>query len=376
MNFKHDVTLSSVALYPLNAKGGVSPNMALGQMPVRPALLIKLTDSDGCFGWGEIWSNFPPRANLHKTHLMEDVVNHHLIGKKFAAPSELIAQLRSTLSVYFLHIGQTEVFEHILAGIDTAAWDLCLRNANVNFAEFMAISNQAQCYASSLNPDDLSKRLDAHADMGQTEFKLKIGFEAESDISFVANASAQLPDNGHLMIDSNQSWDVSSASSLLQRLEEYSLLFAEEPIRADCPVTDWEKLASQTNIALAAGENIYGVAQFLEMANAGVRYLQPDVAKWGGVTGALELAEKLPDGCVLWPHFMGSAIGQQAGLAISAAIGDASKCEMDVNENVLRSSLCPDALHIHNGCVVLSEEAGLVTPPSDEALTLYGCVSA
>lgn len=111
MNFKHEITLSSVALFPLNATGGVSPNMALGQMPVRPALLLKIMDKDGCFGWGEIWSNFPPRANLHKAHLMEDVVNKHLIGSQFSAPQDLTDRLQASLSVYFLHIGQSEVFE-------------------------------------------------------------------------------------------------------------------------------------------------------------------------------------------------------------------------------------------------------------------------
>ena len=371
MNFKNDITLSSVALYPLNAAGGVSPNMALGQMPIRPALLLKIVDKDGCFGWGEIWSNFPPRANLHKAHLMEDVVNRHLVGACFTAPIELTDNLREKLSTYFLHIGQSQVFEHILAGIDTAAWDLCLRKANQNFAQFMDVTPKAQCYASSLNPGDLADRLMKHADLGQTEFKLKIGFETADDINFVANAAHNLPENSRLMIDSNQSWDVASAARVLQRLEEFDLLFAEEPIRADYSVKDWETLAKQTNIALAAGENIYGIETFLEMAEAGITYLQPDVAKWGGVSGALALADRMPDGCVLWPHFMGSAVGQQAGLAISAAIGAASKCEMDVNENALRSDLCADALTIEHGCVSLSDAAGLLTPPSEEVLSLF-----
>ena len=371
MNFKHDVTLSSVALYPLSAKGGVSPNMALGQMHVRPALLVKLTDTDGCFGWGEIWANFPPRANLHKAHLVEDVVSTHLIGTKFSTPIELTDWLRTKLSVYFLHIGQTEVFEHILAGLDTAAWDLCLRSANQNFAGFMNVAATAQCYASSLNPADLNKRLQTHAAMGQEEFKLKIGFDSIADEAFVATASQQLPDGSRLMIDSNQSWDLSAATQILRRLEAFDLLFAEEPIRADRPITEWESLAKSTKISLAGGENLYGMNPFISMANAGVKFLQPDVAKWGGVTGALQLAEMLPDECVLWPHFMGSAVGQQAGLAVSAAIGSASKCEMDVNENALRTDLCISEAPVISGQVALSPEPGLLSPPAPDYLDAF-----
>lgn len=374
MTFEHDVKLSSIELYPLSAHGGVSPNMALGQMHVRPALLVKLVAHDGCFGWGEIWANFPPRANLHKAHLIEDVVARHMIGFSFAAPVELTEYLRHRLSVYFLHIGQDKVFEHILAGLDTAAWDLCLRHAGKSFASFMQIDAAAQCYASSVNRPDLAKRLNDHTGMGQSEFKLKIGFDAESDVAFVAEAARQLPAGARLMIDSNQCWTTDNAVQILQRLEDYDLLFAEEPIRADLDPGAWEMLASSTRIPLAGGENLYGIEQFTRMANAGVRVLQPDVAKWGGVTGALDLADAMPDGCILWPHFMGSGVGQQAGLAISAAIGEASKCEMDVNENPLRSDLCDGTFQVANGRVALAAEPGLLSPPAQKALQTYASI--
>ncbi|MGC6440558.1 MAG: enolase C-terminal domain-like protein [Candidatus Puniceispirillaceae bacterium] len=373
MNFTHDITISDVELFPLYAEGGVSPHMALGQMQTRPALLIKITDSHGCYGWGEIWSNFPPRANVHKAHLVEDVMLNHLKGTTFSQPVELIHHLRDVLSIYFLHIGQREVFEHILAGIDTAAWDLCLRAAGTSFARFMEITPAASVYASSLNADEFETRLQHHVKMGQTEFKLKIGFEPISDLDFVVSASVQLPGHCHLMIDSNQSWHVDEARLMLERMEGYQLLFAEEALRADSQRGDWEHLAKTTSIPLAAGENLYGIQSFLEMADAGVRYLQPDVAKWGGVSAALELADRLPKGCLLWPHFMGSAVGQQAALAVSAAIGVSSKCEMDVNDNVLRTDLCGPCLTIEDGDISLSNDTGLLTPPSPEMLDKYSC---
>ena len=68
---------------------------------------------------------------------------------------------------------------------------------------------------------------------------------------------------------------------------------------------------------------------------------------------------------------MGSAIGQQASLAISAAMGGASKCEMDVNENALRTSLSAASLAVKDGCVALSQDAGLVTPPLPETLLKF-----
>lgn len=369
--FTRALTLDGVALHALRTDSGVSPSMALGLMQSRPALLISVTDTQGCIGWGEVWANFPPRANIHKAHLIEDVVAPHLKGLSFSDPAEVDAALRAKLSVYFLHIGQLAVFEHILAGLDTALWDLALRSAGRSFAEHLGIDAAAQSYASSLNRDDLAEKLQAHSALGQTQFKLKLGFGENEDCTFVAQAAKIVPPGSTLMVDSNQKWSTDQAIGMLRRLEPYEPLFAEEAIPANAGLDEWARLAEASPCPLAAGENIYGVDNFLAFADAGVRYLQPDVAKWGGVTGALNLAKRMPHGVQLWPHFMGTAVGQVAALSISAAVGDASVCEMDVNTNPLRSDLCGDVLAIHDGRVHLPTAPGLVTPPEPQALSQF-----
>ncbi len=346
--------------------------MALGAMPTRPALLIRLADTDGCFGWGEVWANFPPRANLHKADILEDVIAPRLRGFAFVEPREVCTFLREALTVYFIHIGQRRVFEHLLAGIDTALWDLCLRKAGKSFAEFMRFSAaSAATYASSINASDLDSLIPHHARLGQTHFKLKIGFHEEGDRETIDRANALRPIGTHLMIDGNQSWRLRQAVELLRSLEDVAPLFAEEPLRADAPLGEWETLAKATGISLAGGENVYGIAAFLALADAGMRFLQPDVAKWGGVTGALDLGAALPAGVRLWPHFMGTAVGQMAALSVSAAIGEDSVCEMDVNANRLRTELCGDASDIVEGRVRLPAEPGLVVPPSAEQLAAF-----
>ena len=140
---------------------------------------------------------------------------------------------------------------------------------------------------------------------------------------------------------------------------------------ANAPLTDWEDLAKHTNIPRAGGENIYGIDQFLSMADAGLKVLQPDVAKWGGVTGALNLAAALPSDTRLWPHFMGTAVGQMAALSITAAIGGDSVCEVDVNSNHLRTDLCGNVMEIHNGHIDLADNTGLVCEPEDDRLRKF-----
>ncbi len=369
MQFNRAIKLNKIEVFPIRAHGGVSPKMALGSMPTRPALLVRIEDSAGCYGWGEVWANFPARANIHKAHIIQDVVADHLKDFTFNDPREVQDALRHKLSVFFLHVGQVQVFEHILAGIDTALWDLALRSAGVSFADFMGLPHaSAQSYATSINACDLERLIPEHAELGQTYFKLKIGFEEHGNSEIVARAAQLAADGARIMVDSNQSWTLDQAIETLQQIEDYAPYFAEESLRADAPKAEWEALAKTTVIPLAGGENIYGIDEFMAMTNVGMRVLQPDVAKWGGVSGALDLAKAVPDDVLIWPHFMGAAIGQMASLAISAAVGDASFCEIDVNDNALRTDLCGDVVVIKNGRVRLPSEAGLVVPPKPAAL--------
>ena len=132
--FSRAITIDRIDLYPLRASGGVSPSMALGVMPTRPGLLVAIVDTHGCTGWGEVWANFPPRANLHKAHLIEDVLAPKLAKFSYTETKGSPKQfLRDSLGVYFLHIGQERVFDHILAGLDVALWDLALRSAGRSF---------------------------------------------------------------------------------------------------------------------------------------------------------------------------------------------------------------------------------------------------
>jgi len=236
----------------------------------------------------------------------------------------------------------------------------------------LGLPGTAKCYASSINPDDLSTKMASHSEMGQSFFKLKLGFGDEADFDFVRNAHDLVPPGGALMVDSNQKWTPDQAEDMFRRLQIFGLRFAEEPIPANAPLSDWARLARTSEVPLAAGENLYGINTFRAFAEAGVTVLQPDVAKWGGVSGALDLASALPREVQIWPHFMGTAVGQIAALSVAAAVGPGSICEMDVNINGLRSDLCGDALLVRDGEISLPTEPGLVVPPSPDMLAKFG----
>ena len=175
------------------------------------------------------------------------------------------------------------------------------------------------------------------------------------------------------MVDSNQSWTLSEAKHALSGIENHAPFFAEEALRADAPLSDWETLASSTSIPWQAAR-ISMVSTDSHDDPCGHEVLQPDVAKWGGVSGALDLAKSAPEDCLIWPHFMGTAVGQMAALSVTAAIDHTACCEVDVNENALRDALCGAAIEIKNGQVALCSQPGLVVPPAPSSLEKFSDV--
>jgi L-alanine-DL-glutamate epimerase-like enolase superfamily enzyme len=167
------------------------------------------------------------------------------------------------------------------------------------------------------------------------------------------------------MTDANQGWRFDDALSGVRMCADHGAIWIEEPIAADRPLTEWTTLANESPIALAGGENINRLSDF-ETVIAGriFRYLQPDVAKWGGVSGCLEAARlAIGAGMIYCPHFLGSGIGLMASAHLLAAAGGDGLLEIDVNPNPHRDALLGDALPLVSGSIQLSEAAGIGIEP-------------
>ncbi len=96
-----------------------------------------------------------------------------------------------------------------------------------------------------------------------------------------------------LMVDANQGWSLEQAQRQARAFEPHRLGWIEEPLRADRPAAEWAALAASTSTPLAAGENLLGLDAFDE-AVAARRYavVQPDIAKWGGISGCWPVIEQ------------------------------------------------------------------------------------
>jgi L-alanine-DL-glutamate epimerase-like enolase superfamily enzyme len=123
-------------------------------------------------------------------------------------------------------------------------------------------------------------------------------------------------------------------------------------------------------VPLAGGENVAGDAAFDEALAARVfRVVQPDMAKWGGFSGCLPVAQRiLASGARYCPHFLGGGIGLLASAHLLAAAGGDGLLEVDSNENPLRTATAGPVNAVSAGRITLGDAPGLGVDPDLEAL--------
>jgi D-galactarolactone cycloisomerase len=100
--------------------------------------------------------------------------------------------------------------------------------------------------------------------------------------------------------------------------------------------------------------------------------VQPDLAKWGGLSGCLPVARQIRDsGARFCPHYLGGGVGLLASAHLLAAVGGDGLLEIDSNPNPLRTLIATDLESVRAGQVTLSEHPGLGMEPDLAALASY-----
>ena len=345
---------------------------SFGMMRERPALLVRVEDEHGVFGWGEVWCNFPTVGAEHRAHLIDSLVAPILCARAWEDPRSAFRELSRRLHVLGIQSGEPGPMAQVVAGTDVAMWDLAARRAAQPLWKMLGGSPTVPVYASGLGPGSPEVVAARKLQEGYRAFKLKVGFGQERDCANLGALRA-LVGSLPLMVDANQAWDPGEARSMSAALAEFAPRWLEEPIAADQSLSVWKQLARDSTIPLAAGENLRGMEAFEAALEAGAfGVIQPDLGKWGGFSGCLEVGKMArARGAMFCPHWLGGGIGLAATLHLKAAIGGPGYAEVDANPNPLRDLGVIPAFKVHEGSITLSDIPGLGVVPNLAAIEPY-----
>jgi D-galactarolactone cycloisomerase len=345
---------------------------SFGRMLDRPAVFVRVEDDD-LTGWGEVWANFPSIGAEHRARLVNEVLAPAISGFTAGQPADVFEKLTRATAVLALQSGEPGPFAQATAGIDLAVWDLYARRRNMALWRLLGGDrNQIRVYASGINPTGSRQMAEAALRRGHRALKLKIGFDLSTDRANLASLRELVGDR-MLAADANQAWSKQHALEVAPHLAEFALAWLEEPIRADRPWEEWQALRQAVDVPLAAGENIASRAGFQQALGDDVlRVIQPDIAKWGGLSVCLEIARDILESDKMFcPHYLGGGIGLLASAHLLAGVGGDGLLEVDSNDNPLRDRFCGPVINISDGLVTLEDDPGLGIEPDLSSIETY-----
>lgn len=367
------IRLASVEAFAFRVPVKSPIKVAFGTFRDRPFVLVRVVDEDGAVGWGEAWANWPAVGAEHRARLVVDI-GERLIGKAYDSPQHLFQQLSKSLEVLVIQTGEVGPIAQAVAGIDIAVWDLVARKAGQPLHRMLSPRqvDSVPVYATGINPDEPEKFAAARQAEGHRAFKLKTGFGHDIDVRNLRHMRAALGPDAAIMCDSNQTHDLQDATAFAQAVEPLRLDWFEEPLRVDAPAAHWEALARASSIPIAGGENLQGPQFDAAIAGKVMQVIQPDVTKWGGVSGNWEVARKtVAAGKRYCPHYFGGGISLLTSLHLLAAAGGDGLLEFDCHPNVGRESVVTSLLPLKDGRVPVPRTPGLGAVPDLEALSPY-----
>ncbi|HEU4347737.1 MAG TPA: mandelate racemase/muconate lactonizing enzyme family protein [Actinoplanes sp.] len=299
------VTLSSVTL-PLAEAISDAKVLTGRQRPMTEVafLFAEIRTEDGHEGVGFSYSKRAggPAQFAHAREVAPD-----LIGED---PSD-IGRLWTRLVWAGASVGRSGAATQAIAALDVALWDLKAKRAGLPLAKLLgAHRDSVRCYNTSGGfLHEPIERVLENATRSLAEgiggIKIKVGHPSSAvDLARVRAVREHIGDTAPLMVDANQQWDRPTAQRVGRALEEFGLVWIEEPLDA-YDAEGHAQLARSLDTAIATGEMLTSVAEHYELIrHDAVDIIQPDAPRIGGITQVLRLATLAEHrNLLLAPHF-------------------------------------------------------------------------
>ena len=221
---------------------------SFGRTYERRIILVRIEDSDGNEGWGEVTCGEVPGYSDEWTD------SAWLTAEKILAPMVVGKQVESAADIWGL---MKTVRGHRMAksGIETACWDLEAKKLGVPLWRHLGGVNQViECGVSIGIQDSIKELLEKiriELEAGYKRIKIKISPQWDHDvIRAVRKEFGAIP----LMGDANSAYTLADIAKL-RSLDEFDLMMLEQPLPYD-DIVDHAKLQKQIKTPICLDEPI------------------------------------------------------------------------------------------------------------------------
>ncbi|GHO89806.1 mandelate racemase/muconate lactonizing enzyme family protein [Dictyobacter formicarum] len=349
----------------------------------QDALIIRVHTDEGLIGLGEVDSS-PTVAkaiiDAPPSHMLARGLRTILVGHD---PFD-VQMLWHKMVEGTIYFGRSGAALQAIAGVDMALWDIVGQATGQPISKFLGGSyrDRIRVYASMImpeTPEEVHQQVSQLVAQGYTAIKLgwgPLGRVSESlDIELV-RAAREAAGSRDLMLDIGLVWDAAQAIKMARRFEAFDVFWIEEPLPPD-DLTGYARLADRVDVRIAAGEQETTFQGFVNLIEKGhVDVVQPDLARAGGLTPAVRLAQYAYDHNILCvPHAFSTGILVAASLHYVASMPHGQLAEFTVSESPIARDLLTRPFHLEaDGTVRVPQTPGLGVQINEDVLRRYAQV--
>jgi L-alanine-DL-glutamate epimerase-like enolase superfamily enzyme len=300
--------------------------------PSQHSAFVQVHTDNGLVGIGEA---SPMQGGLASL----TIIKHHLAPVLIGCDPLDHAVLQDQWLHRLVKLGPEGALTGALAALDIAMWDLKGKLTGLPIYKLIggAWRTALPFYASiggngDRSLDDVLRVVEAR--LADNPAAIKIRFDNDrtqldadipGDIAKARAVRRLVGDGFPLAFDANNGFTTGGAIRVGRALEELGYWWFEEPVQ-HYHIGAMGEVARALDITVSAGEQTYTLPALADLISAGVRMVQPDIVKMGGITGLLRCAALAhAHGVELVPHQTQPTIGHTANLHVLAAQLHATK---------------------------------------------------
>jgi L-alanine-DL-glutamate epimerase-like enolase superfamily enzyme len=345
----------------------------------QDTLIVRVHTDAGIVGLGEVDS-----SPLVAKAIIEAPMSHFIarglagcvIGEN-PLEIELLWHKMYRGSIFF---GRGGAAQQAISGIDMALWDIAGKVYQQPVYKLLGggFNKRLRAYASILfgdTPEETYEIGRRWTDAGFTAVKFgwgPLGQSEAGDIAHIQAARRGVGDQAEFMIDAGLAYDVATAIRRAHQFAEFRPYWFEEALHPD-DYEGYAKLAANSPIRVAAGEQDVTLAGFERLLDCGLDILQPDVARVGGLTNMRRIGQLAASRHrMVVNHSYKTGVSVAASLHALAALPNTYWLEYCVEQSPLRQKLTRQSFPLaEDGFVPVPEEPGLGVELNEEIVEKY-----
>ncbi|UZF95841.1 mandelate racemase/muconate lactonizing enzyme family protein [Bosea sp. NBC_00550] len=328
---------------------------------------VRITTSDGVVGYGEA---SPMQGGLHSLGIIARDIAPGLVGAD--------AFDQAVLHDRFFHknikLGPEGALTGALAAVDIALWDIKGKVLGLPIAKLLGGAWRRDVAFYSSIGGNANRTVDEVLKVVEGRFRRetpsaikvrrdgdrsKLDMDIPGDIAKATAVRNLVGEDFPLAFDANNGYSVGGAIRVGRALEDLGYVWFEEPVQ-HYDVRNMGEVAQRLDITVSAAEQTYTLQALVDIINAGVRMVQPDIVKMGGITGLMQCAAVcFAHGVELVPHQTQPTIGHVANLHVLGAIMHLTKPAEYADGSGRMDAAFPDLPRPQDGRFTIPDGPGL-----------------